>query len=67
MTNLLRTAEDDAARKVIEATLKMFSNNVSASARYLGCTRRVLEYRMKGLGIRKGNKDQTKRRNPLSS
>lgn len=52
MINLLRSAEDSAARLIIEATLKMFDGNITKAAKYLGCTRRVFAYRMRGLGIK---------------
>lgn len=53
--NLLREAEDSAARTLIENTLRMFGGNVTKSAEYLGTTRRIFSYRMKGLGIEAEN------------
>lgn len=51
-TNRLRDAEDSAARSIIENALRMFNGNITKAAEYLGCTRRIFAYRMRGLGIK---------------
>ena len=59
ISNLLRSAEDSAARTLIESTLRMFGGNIKQASDYVGCTRRIFDYRMKRLGIKaKGFKER---------